>query len=116
MNSEMTMPAMTGFEVHALRGRFNAAFFSLLGPYLNWSLRHHKRRLFAELPPRVVELGSGVGANLRYLPPAQRSWPSNRTPTCTPGCRPPPRTAACTSSSTTVSPSAPACPTTASTA
>jgi SAM-dependent methyltransferase len=67
MNSEMTMPAVTAFEVHAMRGRFNAAFFSLLGPYLNWNLRHHKRRLFTELPPRVVELGSGVGANLRYL-------------------------------------------------
>ena len=27
----------------------------------------HKRRLFDDLPDTVVELGSGVGANLRYL-------------------------------------------------
>jgi SAM-dependent methyltransferase len=59
----------TGFEVHPARGRFNAAFFSVMAPYLEWNLRRHKRRLFAELPQEVVELGSGVGANLRYLPP-----------------------------------------------
>jgi len=57
------------FEVHRARGPFNAAFFSLMGPYLEQSLRRHKRRVFAELPRTVVELGSGVGANLRYLPP-----------------------------------------------
>ena len=55
------------FEVHAGRGRFNAAFFRVMGPYLEWSLRTHKRRHFAELPDHVVELGSGVGANVRYL-------------------------------------------------
>lgn len=27
-----------------------------------------KRRLFADLPPRVLELGAGAGANLRYYP------------------------------------------------
>jgi SAM-dependent methyltransferase len=59
----------TGFEPHRVRGPFNAAFFSLLGPYLERSLRQHKRRVFADLPPAVVELGSGVGANLRYLRP-----------------------------------------------
>lgn len=31
-------------------------------------MRGHKRRAFADLPDRVVELGSGVGANMRYLP------------------------------------------------
>jgi SAM-dependent methyltransferase len=62
-----THPA-TGFEVHAARGRFNAAFFSVMGPNLEWNLRRHKRRVFADLPRTVVELGSGVGANLRYLP------------------------------------------------
>ena len=58
----------TGFEVHAARGRFNAAFFHVMGPNLEWNLRRHKRRVFADLPRTVVELGSGVGANLRYLP------------------------------------------------
>ena len=58
----------TGFEPHAGRGRFNAAFFRVLDPYMEWNLRRYKRRVFAELPREVVEIGPGVGANLRYLP------------------------------------------------
>jgi SAM-dependent methyltransferase len=58
----------TAFEVNRARGPFNAAFFSVLGPYIERSLRARKRDLFAGLPQTVVELGSGVGANLRYLP------------------------------------------------
>ena len=69
IDSAMAMSPATGFEVHGARGRFNAVFFSVMGPYLEWNLRKHKRRLFGELPQQVVELGSGVGANLRYLPP-----------------------------------------------
>ncbi|MFC4950256.1 class I SAM-dependent methyltransferase [Pseudonocardia sp. GCM10023141] len=61
-------PATT-FEVHRGRGRFNAAFFAVLGPYIEWNVRRHKRRVFAELPRTVVEIGSGVGANLRHLQP-----------------------------------------------
>ena len=59
---------MTGFEVHRGRGTFNAAFLSVLGPYIEWNVRRRKRRVFAGLPRTVVELGPGVGANLRYLP------------------------------------------------
>jgi SAM-dependent methyltransferase len=62
-----TTPA-PGFEVHSARGPFNAVFFSVMGPNLEWNVRQHKRRVFADLPRNVVELGSGVGANLRYLP------------------------------------------------
>ncbi len=65
----VTSPPTSGFEAHAARGPFNAAFFSLMGPNLEWNLRRHKRRVFADLPQTVVELGSGVGANLRHLPP-----------------------------------------------
>jgi len=61
------MTPATGFEAHAARGPFNAAFFSVMGPYIEWSVGRHKRRVFAELPRTVVELGSGVGANLRHL-------------------------------------------------
>jgi SAM-dependent methyltransferase len=61
--------AATDFEVHRGRGPFNAAFFGVLGPYLEWHLRQRKRRVFAGLPETVVELGSGVGANLRHLRP-----------------------------------------------
>lgn len=56
------------FEQHALRGRFNAAFFHAMDPVLQRSLQPHKDRVFADLPGTVVEIGSGVGANLRYLP------------------------------------------------
>ena len=58
----------TGFEQHAGRGLFNAAFFRVMGPYLELSLRRRKRQVFAELPQEVVEIGPGVGANLGYLP------------------------------------------------
>jgi len=56
------------FEAHAVRGRFNAAFFWLMDGYIDWHLRRTKEAVFAGLPSTVVELGSGVGANLRYLP------------------------------------------------
>ena len=58
------------FEAHPARGRFNAAFFSLMEGYLDRRLRERKTAVFAELPATVVELGAGVGANLRYLPEA----------------------------------------------
>ncbi len=41
----------------------------MLGPYIEANLRRPERRVFAGLPSVVVELGSEVGANLRYLPP-----------------------------------------------
>jgi SAM-dependent methyltransferase len=66
-DSAIAISPASEFEAHGGRGRFNAAFFSVMGPYLEWNLRKHKRRVFAQLPQEVVELGSGVGANLRYL-------------------------------------------------
>lgn len=57
------------FPQHPGRGRFNAGFFHAMRPYLESELAPRKRRVFAGLPDRVVELGSGVGANLPYLPP-----------------------------------------------
>jgi len=55
------------FEQHPGRGRFNAIFFRVMGPYIEWSVRRRKGRVFADLPRQVVELGPGVGANLGYL-------------------------------------------------
>ncbi|RVW08030.1 SAM-dependent methyltransferase [Prescottella agglutinans] len=55
------------FRPHPLRGPFNALFFTALDRYLDRLLRTHKRSLFGNLPATVVELGPGVGANLRYL-------------------------------------------------
>jgi SAM-dependent methyltransferase len=60
------------FVAHRVRGRFNSAFFWAVGSYLGWHLHPHKSTAFADLPPTVVELGSGVGANLRYLPVGAR--------------------------------------------
>jgi SAM-dependent methyltransferase len=55
-----------------VRGPLNAIFFTVLDGYLDQLLRPHKQRVFAELPPTVVELGPGVGANVRYLSPGTR--------------------------------------------
>jgi SAM-dependent methyltransferase len=60
------------FDEHPVRGRFNSAFFWVMGGYLNWLLHKSKAVTFADLPPTVVELGAGVGANLRYLPVGAR--------------------------------------------
>jgi SAM-dependent methyltransferase len=60
---------LTDFRPHPVRGPFNATFFWLTGGLFDRLLGPHKRRLLVDLPPTVVELGSGVGANLRYLAP-----------------------------------------------
>ncbi len=65
--------ATTGFEAHRRRGPFNAAFFSAMGPFIEHSVRRYKQRVFAGLPPTVVEIGPGVGTNLRYLRPGS-TW------------------------------------------
>jgi ubiquinone/menaquinone biosynthesis C-methylase UbiE len=64
--------AAAQFEVHPGRGRFNAAFFLAMDGYINWHVRKHKEHVYADLPSSVVELGSGVGANLRHLKPGTR--------------------------------------------
>ena len=56
------------FGEHPARGRFNSAFFWVMGGYINWHMHKRKSTAFADLPPTVVELGAGVGANMRYLP------------------------------------------------
>lgn len=60
------------FEAHPLRGRFNAGFFTALDGYINWLTRDKKRKVFSALPPDLVEVGPGVGANFSYLPPGCR--------------------------------------------
>jgi SAM-dependent methyltransferase len=57
------------FRAHPVRGPLNAAFFWLAGGVFDRLLGTHKRRVLTDLPDTVVELGSGVGANLRYLAP-----------------------------------------------
>ena len=50
-----------------VRGRFNAWFLTVLDGYMHWKYADIKSPLFGQAPPIVVELGSGSGANLRYL-------------------------------------------------
>lgn len=67
MTETTTTASETEFEQHAVRGRFNAAFFGGMAPVLERSLHAQKERVFADLPREVVEIGPGVGANLGYL-------------------------------------------------
>ena len=60
------------YRPNRVRGPLNAAFFSVLDGTLDRLLRPHKREVFADLPATVLELGPGVGANLRYLRPGTR--------------------------------------------
>ena len=57
---------------HPVRGRANAGIFTVLDRYQHHLLGARKRELLADLPPTVVELGSGTGASLRYLSPGSR--------------------------------------------
>lgn len=72
MHNTTVDEAAPTFEVHPGRGRFNAAFFRIMDGYINWHVRKHKELIYADLPSCVVELGCGVGANLRYLRPGTR--------------------------------------------
>ena len=55
------------YRANRVRGPFNATAFWLLDGVLDRTMRARKRRIFDGLPAEVVELGPGVGANLRYL-------------------------------------------------
>ena len=57
---------------HSVRAWANAKFFESMDWYLHRRLGARKRALFADLPQRVVELGSGAGASMRYLAPGTR--------------------------------------------
>jgi SAM-dependent methyltransferase len=76
MSSTPTPPTrrsrLPAFRPHAVRGPANALFFSMVDGYADRLLHEHKEALFSGLPPTVLELGSGVGANLRYLSPGTR--------------------------------------------
>jgi SAM-dependent methyltransferase len=52
---------------HPIREWGNAKFFESMDWYMHRRLGARKQSLFADLPRRVVELGSGTGASLRYL-------------------------------------------------
>ena len=57
---------------NAVRGRLNAAVLRTSNAYGHLLMGRRKRQLFAGLPPTVVEIGPGTGANLRYYRPGSR--------------------------------------------
>ena len=57
---------------NAVRGRLNAAVLRSSNAYGHLLMGRRKRRLLANLPPTVVEIGPGTGANLRYYRPGTR--------------------------------------------
>jgi SAM-dependent methyltransferase len=54
---------------HPVRGRLNAFFLNLLEGFMDRVYGGRKRAIFGGLPARVVEIGPGPGANLRYYAP-----------------------------------------------
>jgi ubiquinone/menaquinone biosynthesis C-methylase UbiE len=50
-----------------LISRINAVFFHCMDWYMHWKYSRLKSELFAGLPDRVVEIGAGAGANMRYF-------------------------------------------------
>ena len=69
-----TSPACHGSATadNAVRGRLNAAVLRTSNGYGHLLMGRRKRRLLANLPPTVVEIGPGTGANLRYYRPGTR--------------------------------------------
>ncbi|MEV0897608.1 class I SAM-dependent methyltransferase [Actinoplanes sp. NPDC049802] len=55
-----------------VRGRINALIFKILDGYAHRVLGERKRKLFADLPDTVLEIGPGTGTNLRYYRPGTR--------------------------------------------
>jgi SAM-dependent methyltransferase len=67
---ETALEAFHGFTLgtcHPVRGRLNAWLFRFLDEYQHRRLGGVKREAFGGLPPTVLEIGAGTGANLRYL-------------------------------------------------
>lgn len=54
------------FELNYFRGPLNAWIFKTLNGYMDYLFGDSKRKLFADHPSTVVEIGPGAGANMRY--------------------------------------------------
>lgn len=55
------------FKNNTLRGPINSWFFYIISGYMNVLWGKSKRELFHDHPETIVEIGSGAGANMRYL-------------------------------------------------
>jgi ubiquinone/menaquinone biosynthesis C-methylase UbiE len=59
-------------EPHPVRGRLNSWFLAAAEKPMHREYGARKLRIFGELPPVIVELGPGSGANFRYYPRGTR--------------------------------------------
>ncbi|BCD96494.1 class I SAM-dependent methyltransferase [Marinagarivorans cellulosilyticus] len=57
----------SNYKNNAIRGPINAWLFNVLSSYMNLMFGASKAQLFKGHPDTVVEIGSGAGANMRYL-------------------------------------------------
>lgn len=53
---------------HPVRGRLNSWFLAAAEKPMHREYGERKRKIFGDLPPTIVELGPGSGANFRYYP------------------------------------------------
>lgn len=60
-------PTPPVYDVSTGVARFNAWFFDAFAGFIDLFIGGVKRPLLADLPPVVVELGAGAGANLKYM-------------------------------------------------
>ncbi|MGX1929608.1 class I SAM-dependent methyltransferase [Flagellimonas sp. 2504JD4-2] len=50
-----------------IRGKFNSWLFGVLDGYFHYMYKKKKERLFGSISGTLVEIGSGAGANFKYL-------------------------------------------------
>ena len=55
------------FKNNSIRGPINSWLFKILSGYMDYLFGKSKRALFKNHPETVIEIGSGAGANMRYL-------------------------------------------------
>ena len=54
---------------HPVKDRLHSWLLERAEAYMHRKYGPRKKAIFSRLPPAVVEIGSGPGANLRYYPP-----------------------------------------------
>lgn len=57
---------------HPVKNRLHSWLLERGEAYMHRKYGPRKKAIFSRLPPSVVEIGSGPGANLRYYPPGTR--------------------------------------------
>lgn len=58
---------IAAIENNPIRDRINSWLLHILDDYMHLLYRRRKQYLFRDLPPTVIEIGAGSGANMRYL-------------------------------------------------